>query len=870
MIIPLTVTKVYYVNIGQIWVACIVLGFSAKAQISTTFNDSLGWQTVWRGDTSAFDCHNGFLQLNADPNLGLARITSNSSAHNQGQFYGKVSLEFNPSSMNYMVLDLIRGFDFTYSLIIGKEEDKVQWKYTTSDLEVILLESHEDYLNHSQIHLEFWLKFDSLGYWHMSTRRLVDPEVDSGFVQYWGSHYFVRGRLANELSIECVFTSSRADKFFVDALYIEGQPFQDIFPPRILSFSLHGSRQIKVRASEEVYPLEELSSYNSGDYQCLSSETRANALFLQYNKVFTHGDTLYWGSLSLEDSLGNQSTFAPEPVVIDHVDFQDIIVSQVMEDALPAYNLPGVEFIELTNLMEDNVSLGQWKIIVNDDTIHLLNIELLSHQKVLFSKPASAIALQTFLDSISSDQNLCTPRIWAVDSWVDLPSTGIIQLIDHRMVPQDLAQYSQASYGQQYHIGGNLMSSGGVALSRVLGQNTFTGSRSPNGALFTCFLDEELSDLSDQGVIYGRVDVIHSKKLLLEMSKVVGYTEIVRCLRLFDREQNPVEFSLKKAHYDTTSWYLSLSQSLNPANTYHIQWHPVFPIESLSSSIAWNFDRIQLPQMISNIGEVLITEIMDDPFSDECEYMELYNPEDNSLDLKELLIWTSREGQVIELEKIEREALQIRPGEYLVISEASCDLSLLDPVSNQHLSVNLPALDSKTKDLFVGFSLDSPLDSLHINQSIQEIPWQKGYALERIHNGRDYQDLWWLAPSQLRGSPTRQNNQILQDGINDKKCLSLSSRVLSLNGDGVSDFLEVQLADNTWSRGGYRIDVFSLTGHHCKQIAYVEVGGPQDHWYWDGIADDGRVLPPDFYILSIQGLGLLSPPRCSVPILVMY
>ena len=201
----------------------MVLGLSAKAQISTTFNDSLGWQTVWRGDTSAFDCHNGFLQLNADPNFGLARITSNSSAHNQGHFYGKVSLEFNPSSMNYMVLDLIRGFDFTYSLIIGKEEDKVQWKYATSDLEVILLESHEDYLNHSQIHLEFWLNFDSLGYWHMSTRRLVDPEVDSGFVQYWGSHHFVRGRLANELSIECVFTSSRADKFFVDALYIEGQ-----------------------------------------------------------------------------------------------------------------------------------------------------------------------------------------------------------------------------------------------------------------------------------------------------------------------------------------------------------------------------------------------------------------------------------------------------------------------------------------------------------------------------------------------------------------------------------------------------------------------------------------------------------------------
>lgn len=232
--------KAHFVHIGLIWTACILLGLSANAQINTTFDDSSAWQGAWWGDTSAFTCHNGLLQLNADPGLGLARIASNSSAHNQGQLYGKVSLEFNPSSMNHMVLDLVKGPEFTYSLVIGKEEDKVQWRYTTSDEEVILLESQEDYLHHAQNHLEFWLNFDSLGYWHLSTRLLDDLSIDSGYVQYWGSHHFVRGGLATEIGIQCVYTSSRADKFFVDALYVEGQPFQDVFPPRILSFSLQG------------------------------------------------------------------------------------------------------------------------------------------------------------------------------------------------------------------------------------------------------------------------------------------------------------------------------------------------------------------------------------------------------------------------------------------------------------------------------------------------------------------------------------------------------------------------------------------------------------------------------------------------------
>ncbi|HAB90078.1 MAG TPA: hypothetical protein DCF84_06035 [Bacteroidetes bacterium] len=870
MISSLTMPKVCFMHLGPIWVACIVLGLSADAQINTSFDDSSGWQSSWWGDTSAFTCHNGLLQLNADPSLGLARIANNSSAHNQGHFYGKVSLEFNPSSMNYMVLDLIKGPVHKYSLIIGKEEDKVQWKYTTSDEEVVLLESQEDYLHYAQIHLEFWLNFDSLGYWHLSTRLLDGLAMDSGLVQYWGSHHFVRGGPAAELGIECVYTSSRADKFFVDTLYVEGQPFQDVFPPRILSCSLQGVRQIQVRASEMVHPLQGLSSYNSGDYQCLSSETQANALFLQYNKVFTRGDTLYWSGITLQDSLGNQSTFIPEPIVIDYVGFQDIIVSQVMEDALPAYNLPGAEFIELTNLTEDNISLGQWKVTVNEDTIHLPNIELLAQQKVLFSNPSSAITLQSYLDSISSDQNLCVPRIWAVDSWFDLPSTGIIQLIDHRMVPQDVAQYSQDSYGQQYHINGNLMSSGGVALLRVLEQNGFAGSTSPEGALFTCFLVEEFSDVPAKGLIHGRVDVIHSKKLLLEMSAVVAYTEIVKCLRLFDQEQNPVAFSLQKAPYDTASWYISLGQALNPASSYYVQWHPPFSFESDPSAITWTFDRIQLPQMVSNMADVLITEVMDDPFIGECEYLELYNPGDNSIDLKELLIWTTREGQVVDLEKIEREALQIRAGEHLVISQESCDLSSLAPVGNQHLSVHLPSLNSKTKGLFIGFSLDSRLDSVHIDETNQDIPWQKGYALERINNGRDYLTSWWLAPSQSRGSPTRQNNQILQGGMKDENCLYLSSYIVSLNGDGVSDLLEVQLADNAWSQGGYRIDVFSLAGHHCRQIAYAEVGGARDHWYWDGSADDGRILPADFYILTIQGIDAEAPPRCSVPILVMY
>lgn len=867
---PLTMLNAHFVYIGLIWMTCILLCFTANAQINATFDDSSAWHSAWWGDTSAFTCHNGLLQLDADPSLGLARIASNSSAHNQGHFYGKVSLEFNPSSMNHMVLDLIKGPEFTYSLVIGQEEDKVQWKYTAFDEEVILLESQEDYLDHSQIHLEFWLNFDSLGYWHMATRLLDDLSIDSGFVQYWGSHHFVRGGFATELGIECVYTSSRADKFFVEALYIEGQPFQDVFPPRILSFSLQGVRQIQVRANEEVFPLQDLSSYNSGDYQCLSSQTQANALFLQYNKVFAQGDTLYWESLTLQDSLGNQVTFIPQLVLIDYVDFQDVIISQIMEDALPAYNHPGMEFIELTNLGDENVSLGQWKVTFNDDTIYLPNIELLAQQKVLFSKPSSAIILQSYLDSISSYQNLCTPRIWAVDSWFDLPSTGTIQLIDYRSVPQDVAQYSQDSYGQQYHISGNLMSSGGVALSRAPGQNRFSGSTSPDGALFTCYVEEEFSDFFAQRLIHGRVDVIHSKKLLLEMSAVVSYAEIVRYLRLFDHEQNSVDFSLQKAPYDTTSWYLSLSQSLNPASTYHVQWHSPFPLESDPSSVAWSFDRIQLPQMVSNMAEVLITEVMDNPFSGECEYLELYNSGDNSLDLKDLLIWTMREGQVIDVERIEREALQIRAGEHLVTSQVDCDLTSLAPASNQYLSVSLPALDNITKGVLIGFSLDRPLDSIHIDEAIQDIPWQKGYALERISNGLDYLTSWWLAPSQSRGSPTRQNNQILQDGVKDENCLHLSSQVVSLNGDGVSDILEVQLTDNTWSQGGYRIDVFSMAGHHCKQIAYAEVGGAQDHWYWDGSTEDGGVLPPDFYILTMQGLSALSPPRCSVPILVMY
>ena len=77
-----------------------------------------------------------------------------------------------------------------------------------------------------------------------------------------------------------------------------------------------------------------------------------------------------------------------------------------------------------------------------------------------------------------------------------------------------------------------------------------------------------------------------------------------------------------------------LESILEPASTYHIQWHSPFPFESDSSFIAWTFDRIQLPQMVSNMAEVLITEVMDDPLSGECEYLELYNPGDNSLDIK--------------------------------------------------------------------------------------------------------------------------------------------------------------------------------------------------------------------------------------------
>ena len=86
--------------------------------------------------------------------------------------------------------------------------------------------------------------------------------------------------------------------------------------------------------------------------------------------------------------------------------------------------------------------------------------------------------------------------------------------------------------------------------------------------------------------------------------------------------------------------------------------------------------------------------------------------------------------------------------------------------------------------------------------------------------------------------------------------LSLSNRVITPNGDGISDQLHIDLdLFKVLDPRPVIIDVYTLTGHRVALISDAATTAGHQTYQWDGRDSHGRIVPPGIYILRVTAEG---------------
>ncbi|MDR1339727.1 MAG: lamin tail domain-containing protein, partial [Prevotellaceae bacterium] len=266
----------------------------------------------------------------------------------------------------------------------------------------------------------------------------------------------------------------------------------------------------------------------------------------------------------------------------------------------------------------------------------------------------------------------------------------------------------------------------------------------------------------------------------------------------------------------------------------------------------------ELPEPIDTIWteplEIIINEILANPYTGGNEYIELYNRSNKSLIISNLVIALRNvEGNFRTHYPLKSITDTIQPDGYIVLTESREGVSNFYPQSpfKSVYEVKMPILNNergtivlfRTKDDIVIDEVDYSSDWHH-----SAVKNQKGVSLERINPQVASNDKynWTSAVMEAGyGTPGYRNSQNKPEAMTDKISISSPEYMYEF------DYYEVKYKTD---KQGYkcRIEVYSTSGMKIAEIANNQLLTMEGFLKWDGKSQNGSKLSSGVYVFYAE------------------
>lgn len=254
------------------------------------------------------------------------------------------------------------------------------------------------------------------------------------------------------------------------------------------------------------------------------------------------------------------------------------------------------------------------------------------------------------------------------------------------------------------------------------------------------------------------------------------------------------------------------------------------------------------------IGDLVITEVLTDPYSGGDDFVEIYNNSTNFLRIDSLVILNAQKNE----SKVIRTSEILYPGKYLAISKnvGFLKTTYATPDSARFLDAVLPSLNVDGANVSIisyqnGIGLT--IDSFDYSETMQFdlLDNTKGVSLERIDNKGNTNDLnnWHSASSLTKyATPGYKNSNAIQLEPLENDAIKPDKKVFSPNGDSVDDFVLLQYKLN---KSGFlgTVKVFDADGFHVYDLANNVLLGQEGSLKWDGINSENNIVKMGMYIV---------------------
>jgi hypothetical protein len=257
-------------------------------------------------------------------------------------------------------------------------------------------------------------------------------------------------------------------------------------------------------------------------------------------------------------------------------------------------------------------------------------------------------------------------------------------------------------------------------------------------------------------------------------------------------------------------------------------------------------------------GDIIINEILSDPYDGGADFIELYNKSDKVLGLLDWALATEEDGIITSIDVLTILGVIMLPKQYLVITKDGSDLPGFYPFTktDRILRVlDMPAYNN-TEGTVVLIMPDSTIsDRVQYTEDMHFVLLDDldGVSLERIDPARPASDITnWGSAAESQGfaTPGYQNSQALA-AILGEEDINVFPEIFSPDNDGFEDVVTFTFQNTTPGMVG-NIYIFDSNGRQVLHLLKNSLIGENSSVSWDGRTTDNGLAPIGIYIVYIE------------------
>ncbi len=821
------------------------------AQFTDSFTDlDFTSNPTWSGDQADFQVTpSGILQLNAPAVSATKYLSTPSSAINNASWEFTSRITVNPSGSNFTEVYLVSNTNDLsaasingYFVKIGGTSDEVSLYLRSGGTTTEIIDGIDGLVSLNDNNVRVQVTRTATGDWELYT------DTTTGFTGYTLEGTITDNTHTQSLfsGVSCTFTSTRADDFLFDDFVVTGTAPIDNTPPSLDTVIVTSSITLDVQFNE---PLDLTSAQTASNFTVnngIGNPTTAvrdasdfSLVHLTFSTPFSNGVFNNLDVTNIQDIALNTLTlqgqqfiyFIPVPAVA-----RDILINELIADPTPTNGLPEEEFIELYNNSSKVFDLAGWSITDGSSTATLGSYILLPDAYVIICS-----------NSVVGDFFLY-PNVLGVSSFPSLNNSGEnLTLRDDLFQDIDFVSYTSDQYD------GTGKEGGGWTLEQVnpnlpcFNKGNWLPSNNANGGTpgtVNSVLDTlpdtiapsivSIIALSDSQLLVTFDETIDTAALKLNNTTVsLGRT-------LVAKNDLPLRF---------TEVMFDVSPKLDTAIIYTLF------IDSLTDC-SGNLRDDEHDFVLANIpdsGDLVINEILFDPFTGGFDFVEVYN---NSNKFIDIYGWSVSKDPVYEDSILEHRILI--PGSFLVLTENASAVKMDYITHDPSAFIQIPDLPSFSNDegsVYIWYSDTSYSDNFNYKDDMHFplLRDEDGVSLERLDYDRKTNDAgnWHSAAENIGfATPGLVNSQVNPTVFTGEE-IGISPEIFSPDNDGFEDILNITYKLDEAGFVG-NLNIYDVNGRKIKTLVDNVLLSTEGVFTWDGTTDGIEKARIGTYIIFFE------------------